>query len=89
MKYVTANTNIKGGFGHDLYFKWLKLSSIDLEKRRRDATTPITTPTIAGGLFVVDRQFFNEIGTYDEEMDIWGGENVGGYTIQKPHTHIL
>lgn len=34
------------------------------------------SPTILGGLFVMRKDFFFKMGKYDEDMQIWGAENV-------------
>lgn len=36
----------------------------------------LRTPTFAGGLFSISKKYFEHIGTYDDKMEIWGGENV-------------
>ncbi|XP_013813341.1 polypeptide N-acetylgalactosaminyltransferase 18 isoform X4 [Apteryx mantelli] len=40
-----------------------------------NATAPIRSPALIG-CFVVDREYFQEIGLLDEGMEVYGGENV-------------
>lgn len=48
----------------------------EMARRNNDRTAPLRTPTMAGGLFSIDKDYFYELGSYDEGMDIWGGENL-------------
>ncbi|XP_054253434.1 polypeptide N-acetylgalactosaminyltransferase 14 [Indicator indicator] len=72
--YVAASSDLRGGFDWSLHFKWEQLSP-EQKVKRLDPTEPIKTPIIAGGLFVIDKAWFNHLGKYDSAMDIWGGEN--------------
>lgn len=65
----------RGNFDWGLSFGWEVLPDHE-KKRRKDETYPIKTPTFAGGLFSISKEYFYQIGSYDEQMEIWGGENV-------------
>ncbi|XP_061871441.1 polypeptide N-acetylgalactosaminyltransferase 6 isoform X3 [Colius striatus] len=65
----------RGNFDWSLTFGWEVVPARE-RQRRKDETFPIKSPTFAGGLFAISRSYFEHIGSYDEQMEIWGGENV-------------
>ncbi|KAK3731855.1 hypothetical protein QZH41_020213 [Actinostola sp. cb2023] len=65
----------RGGFTWDLFFTWKAIPESE-RQRRKDETDTIRSPTMAGGLFAIHRQYFYDMGTYDDQMEIWGGENL-------------
>ncbi|XP_033227688.1 polypeptide N-acetylgalactosaminyltransferase 13-like isoform X2 [Belonocnema kinseyi] len=65
-----------GAFNWDLHFRWLTLSGKFLKERRENIVEPFKTPAMAGGLFSMDRNYFFALGSYDDQMQIWGGENL-------------
>ena len=75
-QYIGASADLRGGFDWNLVFKWEYLSEKERKERRQDPTQVIKTPMIAGGLFMIDKQYFAKLGAYDNMMDIWGGENL-------------
>ncbi|OCT68677.1 hypothetical protein XELAEV_18039965mg [Xenopus laevis] len=72
--YLAASADLRGGFDWSLHFKWEQIP-IEQKMSRTDPTSSIRTPVIAGGIFVIDKSWFNQLGKYDTQMDIWGGEN--------------
>ncbi|KAM4736883.1 polypeptide N-acetylgalactosaminyltransferase 6-like [Anableps anableps] len=65
----------RGNFNWRLNFGWEHIPEGE-KKRRKNETYPIRTPTFAGGLFSVLKSYFEHIGTYDDQMEFWGGENL-------------
>lgn len=74
--YIGASADLRGGFDWNLVFKWEYLSPEERSYRQSDPTAPIRTPMIAGGLFVINKAYFDKLGKYDMMMDVWGGENL-------------
>ncbi|XP_058791669.1 polypeptide N-acetylgalactosaminyltransferase 3-like [Phymastichus coffea] len=86
-----------GAFNWDLHFRWLMLNGALLRERRENSVDPFKTPAMAGGLFSMDREYFYELGSYDKQMRIWGGENLemsfrvwqcGGSVEIAPCSHV-
>ncbi|CAH7156335.1 inactive polypeptide N-acetylgalactosaminyltransferase-like protein 5 [Phodopus roborovskii] len=71
----TASPLVRGAFDWNLIFRWDNVFSYELDGPEGQSK-PIRSPAMAGGIFAIDRHYFNELGQYDKEMDLWGGENV-------------
>ncbi|KAJ8273315.1 hypothetical protein GJAV_G00100170 [Gymnothorax javanicus] len=85
-----------GGFDWRLVFTWHPIPDYE-QKRRKSATDVIRSPTMAGGLFAVSKNYFQYLGTYDTGMEVWGGENLefsfriwqcGGSLEVHPCSHV-
>lgn len=74
-QYIGASADLRGGFDWNLVFKWEYLSQQERQMRQKDPTSPIQTPMIAGGLFVINKAYFEKLGRYDMKMDVWGGKH--------------
>ncbi|CAG2176066.1 unnamed protein product, partial [Oppiella nova] len=75
-EYTPASDMTWGGFSWKLNFRWFRIPKREMKRRAEDRTQPIRSPTMAGGLFAMDKQYFELLGKYDEGMEIWGGENL-------------
>lgn len=54
-----------------MQFRWYAVPPKISRERVLDPAAPIASPTMAGGLFSIDRKYFEELGTYDMGFDIW------------------
>uniref|UniRef100_A0A182PBN8 Ricin B lectin domain-containing protein n=1 Tax=Anopheles epiroticus TaxID=199890 RepID=A0A182PBN8_9DIPT len=63
-----------GAYDWDLNFGWWYRSS--MKKKYKNLLEPFDTPAMAGGLFSINRTFFERLGWYDDGFDIYGIENI-------------
>ncbi|RWS02502.1 polypeptide N-acetylgalactosaminyltransferase 13-like protein [Dinothrombium tinctorium] len=96
LQYFTGNAYYFqiGGFTWSGHFSWIDVPSSWMQN---NPTKAIESPTMAGGLFAIDRNYFFSIGAYDDQMEIWGGENLelsfrlwqcGGRLVIHPCSHV-
>ncbi|XP_049538661.1 putative polypeptide N-acetylgalactosaminyltransferase 9 [Anopheles darlingi] len=63
-----------GAYQWDLNFGWWGRAA--MHKSYPNPFVPFDTPAMAGGLFSIDRTFFERLGWYDEGFEMYGIENI-------------
>ncbi|CAF4748072.1 unnamed protein product [Rotaria socialis] len=75
MGYGGTGDGSVGGFWWSLHFNWIPIPS-RTRNAQKSRVDPYPSPTMAGGLLAAHREYFFEIGGYDDDMEVWGGENL-------------
>jgi len=69
-----AGSHSRGLFEWGMLYKEGQLPAREVAKQSHHSE-PYRAPTHAGGLFAIDRAWFEELGWYDPGLWVWGGEN--------------
>jgi len=69
-----GNTHFRGIFEWGMLYKETELPEREAKKREHHSA-PYPSPTHAGGLFAINRDYFLSLGGYDPGLLVWGGEN--------------
>lgn len=65
---------MKGFTKYSIYYR-IPIPQREYDRRNNDESLPLNTPVILGGSYAIDKAYFYELGSYDEEMQFWGGDN--------------
>ena len=75
LTYMRPDNLYHGAFRWDLVFLFQKYPGYRRRMRQSDIEA-VATPTMVGCAHAIDRKYFIETGSYDPDMNIWGGENL-------------
>uniref|UniRef100_A0A5S6QK62 Polypeptide N-acetylgalactosaminyltransferase n=1 Tax=Trichuris muris TaxID=70415 RepID=A0A5S6QK62_TRIMR len=64
-----------GGMNWKLHFKW-DYPEAGYFNSTEKYIEPLSSPTMAGGVYAIWKSLFHHLGDYDNGMQLWGGENV-------------
>ena len=70
-EYFPANNDTRGVFGWNFHFRWIPRLPKDFIEPEKPAETPI----ILGCTFAIRKDYFFDLGGYDEGLMIWNGEH--------------
>ncbi|BFY97227.1 hypothetical protein BsWGS_00267 [Bradybaena similaris] len=73
--FYEQSSLVKGGFNWGMHYQWEPLPA-DVANEVYEKAEPYISPTMAGGLFAINKDYFHELGEYDGGMEVWGGENL-------------
>ena len=80
-RYTFSSQGGGGKNGHargawDWQMSWKRIPLGEKEANlHKYKSEPYASPAQAGGLFAIDKTYFKELGYYDPQLFIWGGEN--------------
>lgn len=93
---IYGSTNFRGIWEWGFLYKETEVPEQELKKRKY-SSEPYWSPTHAGGLLAIDRQWFFELGAYDPGIRVWGAEQYelsfkvwqcGGVVEWVPCSHV-
>ncbi|XP_053214183.1 N-acetylgalactosaminyltransferase 7-like [Panonychus citri] len=72
--YSRPDQHYQGIWEWGMYYKEIEVD-MDKHLKTHKVSEPYEAPTHAGGLFAIAKDYFLELGTYDPDLLVWGGEN--------------
>ncbi|XP_076465603.1 polypeptide N-acetylgalactosaminyltransferase 13-like [Babylonia areolata] len=63
-------------YGFDWRLIFFETYFLKSQEKDKDVTDPLPGVVMVGPGFAINSDYFREMGTYDEGMKIWGGENL-------------